>query len=78
MTTTVLNIKISKVENKIPDTSSLVTITVLNTKILEIENKIPDHVKHITTQECNKSKSENFAARLKQANLVNKLILIIN
>ena len=30
--TVALNIKISKVENKIPDASSLMTATVLNTK----------------------------------------------
>ena len=41
MTTTVLNTKISEVENKIPDTSSLVTTTILNTKITEVENKTP-------------------------------------
>ena len=38
----------------------------------EIEKKITDHNhnnKCITTQECNKSTAENFAARLKQANL---------
>ena len=29
-----MNIRISKVENKIPNTSSLVTTTVLNTKII--------------------------------------------
>ena len=34
--------KISEVENKIPDTSGLVTITVVNTKIGKIENKITD------------------------------------
>ena len=45
MNTTVLNTNISEVENKIPDTSSLVTATVLNTKIAEAENKIPDHNK---------------------------------
>ena len=45
MNTTVLNTNISEVENKIPDTSSLVTATVLNTKIVEAENKIPDHNK---------------------------------
>ena len=38
-----------KFENKIPDTSSLVTTTVLYTKIIETENKIPDYAKHITT-----------------------------
>ena len=41
MTTSVLSTKISKVRNKIPDTSGLVvTKNVLNTKINEIENKI--------------------------------------
>ena len=68
----VLNTKISEVENKIPDTSSLVTTTVLNTKIGEAENRIPDHAKYITTQEFNKLTAENFAARLKQADLVSK------
>ena len=46
-----------------------------NTKISEIENKIVtdhDHDKYITTQEFNKSTSENLAARLKQANLASK------
>ena len=68
MTTIVLNTKISEVENKIPDTSSLVTTTVLNTKIGEIENKVP-----ITTPDLNKLTTENFAARLKEANLVSKI-----
>ena len=72
MTTTVLNTKISEVENKIPNTSGLVTTTVLNTKISEVENKIPNHDKYITTPEFNKLTAENFAARLKQSNLVNK------
>ena len=53
-------------------TSGLVTITVLNTKISEGENKIPDNSKHITTQKFNESAAENFAARLKKANLVSK------
>ena len=43
MTTTVLNTKISEVENKIPDTNGLVTTTVFNTKIKEVESNIPDH-----------------------------------
>ena len=72
MTTTVLKTKICEVENKIPNTSSLVTTTVLNTKISEAENKIPDHSKYITTPEFNKLTAENFAARLKQADLVNE------
>ena len=72
VTATVLNIKISEAENKIRDTSSLVTTTVLLTKIGVVENKITDHAKYITAQEFNKLIAENFAARLKQANLVSK------
>ena len=72
MTATVLNTKISEVENKILNTSSLVTTTVVNTKISEIENKIPDHAKYATTPKFNKLAAENFAARLKQANLGRK------
>ena len=46
MTTTVLNTKLSGFENKIPDTSTLITTTALNTKIAEVKNKIPDHANH--------------------------------
>ena len=42
MTTAVPNTKIGEVENKIPDTSGLVTTAVLNTKIGEVENRICD------------------------------------
>ena len=52
------NTKISEVENKIPNTSNLVTTSVLNTKISEVENKIPDNSKYITTQEVIKLASE--------------------
>ena len=73
MTTTVLNRKISKVESKITDTSSLVTtILLLNTKISEVENKIPDHTKYIILYLVSKLTAKKFAARLKQANLVSK------
>ena len=48
------------------------TTTVIYTKTGEVENKIPDHSKYITTQEFNKLTAENFAARLKPADLVNK------
>ena len=45
----------------------------MNIKISEIKKKTPDHPKYITTtQEFNKLTAENFTARLKQANLVNK------
>ena len=65
MTTTVLNTKISKVENKIPNTSNLVTATVLNTKISEVESKMPNNSKYITNYEFDKLLAENVAARVK-------------
>ena len=45
-----------------------------NTEISEIEKKVTDHShdKYITTTEFNQLTAENFAARLKQANLVTK------
>ena len=46
--------------------------TVLNTKISEIKNKILDNSKCITTQEFNKLTAKDFAANLKQADLVKK------
>ena len=57
---------------------------VLNTKICKVKNKIPDHFKYNTTQEFSTSTTENFEARLKQADLlkktdfVNKLKALIN
>ena len=67
-----MNKKISEVENKILDTSSLVTTTVLNTKSSEVKDKIPDHAQYITTQEFNELTAESFSTRLKQANLMSK------
>ena len=64
--------KIGDVDKKLPHTSRLLTTTVLNTKLIEIENKIPDNSKYVTTQVFNKLTAENFAARLKQADLVQK------
>ena len=64
--------KIGNIDKKTPDTSGLVTTTVLNTKINGVKNKIPDHAKYITTHEVNKLTTKHFAARLKQADLVNK------
>ena len=72
MTTTILNTKISEVENKIPHASSLVTATFLNKKISEVENEILDQTKYITTEEFNKLTAENFTSRSKQANLLSK------
>ena len=49
--------------------SNLVTTNNLNTKINEVKNKIPNHDKYVTTPKLHKSTAQNFAARLKQANL---------
>ena len=55
------------------DTSNLVKKTDYNTRISETEIKITtDHGKYINTQEFNKLISEDFAARLAQANLASK------
>ena len=67
-----MNTKTTEVDNKIPNTSNLVTNTVVNTKISEVENKIPDNSTYITTQEFNTLMAEAFTARLKQADFVNK------
>ena len=65
---------VKKVNNiSTTDTNNLVKKTDYNRKISEIENKIStDHSKYITTQEFNKLTVENFAARLKKANLASK------
>ena len=48
------------------DTSDFVKKADYDTKIGEIEKKITDHDhKYITTQEFNRLKVDNFAARLK-------------
>ena len=72
MTPSVLNTKISKFENKIPNTNGLVTTTVLNTKFSKVENTVPTHDKYITAPKFNKLTVAKFTARLKQVNLVNK------
>ena len=55
--------------------TNLAKKTHYNPKINKIETKITDHdhsIKYITTPEFNKLTAENFAARLKQANLASK------
>ena len=62
-------------EIKIPSINNLVKKkTDYNTKITIIEKKLTDHKhdEYITTAEFNKLTADNFAARLKQANLVTK------
>ena len=68
------NSALTAVENKIPNVSSLVTKADYNTIINEIEKKITDHdhYEYIVTSEFNKLTTENFKARLAQANLVTK------
>ena len=65
---------LTTLEKKMPSASNLVKKTELTQKINEIEKKITDynHDKYITNQEFNKLTAEDFAARLKQANLERK------
>ena len=65
---------LTAVENKIPNVINLVKNTDYNTKISDIEKKITDHNhdKYITTPEFNRLTTENFKARLAQANLITK------
>ena len=63
--------------NPVAVISGLVTysaLTAVVTKISEIKKKVTDHDhdKNITTSEFNKLTTENFAARLTQANLLTK------
>ena len=70
---------LTAVEKKISNVSNLVKKTDFNTKIIEIEQKITDHDHdtYIITPEFNKLTSGNFAARLAQANLASKMILLL-
>ena len=51
-----------------------------NTKVIEIENKLSNHNhdKYINTSEFNKLAADIFNARLAQANLIKKQILMLN
>ena len=64
--------KLARLENKIPDVSSLVKKTGYDTKITEIEKKLTDHNhdKYNTTPEFNTLAASVFNARLAQANLI--------
>ena len=69
-TSSALNAKINEFKSKISNITNLATTTDLNA----VENKIPDHSKYIFTPEYNKLRAEHITARLKQANLANKLL----
>ena len=68
--TTALN----TVENEIPNISDIVKKADYGTKTSRTKNKIchHDYDKYITTPKFNSLTAENFAARLKQANLASK------
>ena len=72
-TTSALNAKINEVKNKIPNINNLADTTAHTA----VENKKPDHSKYIAIPKFNKLLAENFAARLAQANLTVKMILLI-
>ena len=63
-----------KVKYLVHDVSSLVKKKDYNGKISDINKKVidHDHDKYITTSEFNKLTTQNFAARLSQANLVTR------
>ena len=63
---------LTAVENKIPNISNLVEKTDYNTNISEIEGKINNHNHDRYTPEFSRLTTENFKARLKQANLISK------
>ena len=65
-TTTALN----DVTNNIPDVNNLVKKADYDTKSGETENKIDHDHDNVTAQEFNTLMAENFATKLKQANLV--------
>ena len=67
-------------KNKIPDVGSLAKKTDYNTKITEIENKLNNHNhdKYITTPEFNTLAADVLNARLAQANLITKTVLMLN
>ena len=68
------NADLNAAEKKMPNVSNLVKVTDYIIKINEDEKEITDHNhdKYIATPEFNKLTSENFAERLKQANLAGK------
>ena len=68
------NSALTTVEIKISNVSSLIKKTDYNTKISDIEKKITDHNhdKYITTPEFNRLATENFKARLANADLITK------
>ena len=69
------NILVKRVNNtNTTDTSELVKKPDYDTKANEIENRITNHNhdEYINTQEFNKLTSDNFAAKLAQANLASK------
>ena len=71
---------LTAVENKIPDVSSLIKRTDYDTKISDIEKKITDHDhdKYITTPKFNTMAANVFNARLVQANVIKKPIVMPN
>ena len=68
------NTALIAVGNKICTVSNLVKKLAIIQKLMKLKKKITDHNhdKYITTPEFNKLTTENFAARLAQANLATK------
>ena len=66
--------KLTELENKIPDVSSLAT----KTELTAVENKIPSISSLVKKTDYNNLASNVFNARLAQANLITKTDLILN
>ena len=66
VTTTILNTKISEIENKIPNISDLTKKEDQHGEISDIEGK------YFTTSDYNKFTSETLDTKIKQKELVNK------
>ena len=75
MTTAAFITKGTEIENKIPDTIGLVEETDYDAKSKEVVNKTPNYDKFITVAEFNEFSGEVFDTKLKQTNLIQKVVL---
>ena len=71
-------ISFTAIENWIPSVSNLVKKTDYNNKVTEIDNKLNNHNhdKYIDTSEFNQLAVDVFNARMAQANLITKILML--
>ena len=65
MTTTTHNKKVTKIENKILDTTSPIRNTHYDTKVKQVKGKKSDHDRYITTVKLNKFFGKIFDVKIK-------------